>query len=111
MTSLDKKEASGTQELEFSHVGTVVEGPTEYYSARMPKKPLRKTFLYEVVTQEAKTGHLKRKYAEIRYTKTSGKRGYYNTLGGKRPKDNKNSHLTHRLLYIRRRDYETPRPL
>lgn len=67
-------------------VGTIVEGNTEFYSARLPNKDRKRTFVEEVLAGEAETGRFKRKYNEVQTAKTSGKKAYYKALKAKRAK-------------------------
>ena len=69
---------------EFSQVGTVIEGPTEYYSSRLLNRERKKTFVEEVLAAEEGTGRFKSKYGEIQVKKMSGKKGYYKNLKEKR---------------------------
>lgn len=69
---------------EYSAVGTIVEGPTEFYNARINKKDRKRTFVEEVLTQEADNGRFKKKYSEIQTAKTSGKKAFYKALKAKR---------------------------
>ncbi|KAK8225460.1 rRNA-processing protein FCF2 [Phyllosticta capitalensis] len=69
---------------EYSQVGTIVEGPTEYYSARIQKKDRKRTFVEEVLAQEKDSGRFKRKYGEIQTQKTSGKKAHYKAMKAKR---------------------------
>jgi hypothetical protein len=69
---------------EFSQVGTIIEGPTEYHSGRLQNKDRKKTFVEEVIAGEAQTGRFKKKYNEIQSSKTSGKKAYYKALKAKR---------------------------
>lgn len=71
-------------------MGTIVEGPTEFYSARLPKKERHATFLDEVLAQEHNTGRFKKKYGEIQVAKTSGKKAHYKALKAKRRSKAKN---------------------
>ncbi|KAK6088389.1 hypothetical protein SCUP234_00877 [Seiridium cupressi] len=68
---------------EFSQVGTVVAGPTEFFSARMTKERKR-TLLEEVMETEASNKKFKSKYGEIQKAKTSGKKGHYKKMTAKR---------------------------
>lgn len=70
----------------FSHTGTVIEGPTEFFSARINKKERAKNFVEETMTTERATGRFKRKYDEIQQAKTSGKKAHYKKLMAKRTK-------------------------
>lgn len=81
-----KKENSKAAAPEFSQVGTIIEGATEYYSARLQNKDRKKTFVEEVLAGEAESGRFKRKYEEIQTSKTSGKKAYYKALKAKRHK-------------------------
>jgi len=70
----------------FSQVGTVIEGPTEYYSARIDKKDRKKTFVEEIMAAEESSGRFKRKYQDVQAAKTSGKKAHYKALVEKRKK-------------------------
>ena len=79
-----KKDNSKTLVPEFSQIGTVVEGPTEYFSSRLPNKERRRTFVEHVLTDERSTGRFRNKYKDIQALKTSGKKAFYNKLKEKR---------------------------
>jgi len=79
-----KKSDSKSDVPAYSHVGTIIEGPTEFYSARIQNKDRKKTFVEEVLSQEAETGRFKKKYNEIQTSKTSGKKAFYKALKAKR---------------------------
>lgn len=68
----------------YSAVGTIIEGPTEFYSARLQNKDRKRTFVEEVLAQESETGRFKKKYNEIQTTKASGKKAFYKALKAKR---------------------------
>ncbi|KIX98120.1 uncharacterized protein Z520_06200 [Fonsecaea multimorphosa CBS 102226] len=70
----------------FSQTGTVIEGPTEFFSARINKKDRSKNFVEEAIATERETGRFKRKYSEIQESKTSGKKAHYKKLMAKRRK-------------------------
>jgi len=70
----------------FSQVGTVIEGPTEFYSSRINKKARAKNFVEEVMATEKQTSRFKRKYEEIQQSKMSGKKAYYQKMKAKRRK-------------------------
>ena len=80
----DKKENGKSNVPAFSQVGTIIEGPTEYYNGRLQNKDRKKTFAEEVLAREAQTGRFKKKYNEIQSSKTSGKKAYYKALKAKR---------------------------
>lgn len=79
------KKSDGKSDIPaFSQVGTIIEGPTEYYNARLQNKERKKTFVEEVLAQESETGRFKNKYNEIQKSKTSGKKAFYKALKEKR---------------------------
>ena len=79
-----KKDNGKAQAPEFSQIGTIIEGPTEYFSSRIPNRERKKTFVDEVLAAEEETGRFKRKYGDIQALKTSGKKAYYKKLMDKR---------------------------
>lgn len=68
----------------FSQIGQIIEGPTEYFSSRLPNKERKRTFVEEVLANEKFTGRFKKKYNEIQASKTSGKKAYYKNLRERR---------------------------
>jgi hypothetical protein len=74
---------------EYSQVGVIVEGPSEFHSARLQKKERKKTFVEEALAWEAETGRFKRKYNEVQTAKTSGKKAFYKALKTKRSRASK----------------------
>lgn len=79
-----KKENGKAKIPEYSQVGTIIEGPTEFFSARITKKERKNNFAEEIIAAERENGRFKRKYAEIQEAKTSGKKAYYKKLKAKR---------------------------
>ncbi|KAH0565795.1 hypothetical protein GP486_000814 [Trichoglossum hirsutum] len=79
-----KNTSKASQFPEFSQVGTIVEGSTEFYSARLPKRQRKNTFVDEVLAEEKDTGYFGRKYSDIQVSKTSGRRAFYKKLKEKR---------------------------
>jgi hypothetical protein len=69
---------------EYSQMGVIVEGPTEFFSGRIQKKDRKKTFVEDALATEAKTGRFKMKYGEVQMKKTSGKKAFYKALKAKR---------------------------
>ena len=60
-----KKDKSSSKVPKYSQVGHIVEGNTEFYSARQSKKERKRTIVEEVLAEEAKNHKHKRKYNEI----------------------------------------------
>ncbi|KAF1812033.1 hypothetical protein P152DRAFT_458987 [Eremomyces bilateralis CBS 781.70] len=81
-----RKETGKSKAPEFAQVGTIIEGPTEFFSARLTNKERKKTLVEEILDAEREGGRFKRKYNEIQEKKMSGKRGHYNALRAKRTK-------------------------
>jgi hypothetical protein len=79
-----KKEGGKMQAPEYSQVGTIVEGPTDFFSGRVENKKRKRTFVEEVLAGEQETGRFKKKYGELQEKKTSGKRAFYKALKAKR---------------------------
>jgi hypothetical protein len=69
---------------EYSQVGVLVEGPTEFFSGRIQKKDRKETFVEEALATEASNGRFKKKYGEVQMAKTSGKKAFYKALKAKR---------------------------
>lgn len=81
-----KKDGSKNDVPAYSQVGTIIEGPTEFYSSRLTKKDRKQTILEEVIAQEQDSGRFKRKYNDISAVRSSGKKSFYNGLKAKRSK-------------------------
>jgi seryl-tRNA synthetase len=78
---------SGTFKLpEFSQVGTIVEGPTEFFSSRLTNKERKKTLVDEALEEEARSGKLKKRYQEVQKKQRSGKKAFYKELKARRLK-------------------------
>jgi len=75
-----KKESAKAKVPTFSQVGTLVEGPTEFFSARMSNSDRKRTLVEETMASERSSGRFKSKYDEIQKMKTSGKKGHYKAL-------------------------------
>ena len=75
-----KKEKSRLSVPEYTQVGTIIEGPTEYLTARLPNKERKRTFVEEVLADETSTGKFKRKYNDIQASKASGRKAFYRKL-------------------------------
>lgn len=81
-----KKDNSKNDVPEYSQVGTIIEGATEFYSSRLTNKERKQTLLEEIVSQEQANGRFKRKYDDISKAKSSGKKSFYKALKAKRNK-------------------------
>ncbi|KAI9689601.1 MAG: hypothetical protein M1822_010253 [Bathelium mastoideum] len=81
-----KKENSKSLIPEYSQVGTIEEGPTEFFSARLSNKERKRNIVEEILSREDETKRFKNKYNEIQVSKRSGKKGFYKTLQAQRKK-------------------------
>ncbi|CZT46416.1 probable FCF2 Essential nucleolar protein involved in the early steps of 35S rRNA processing [Rhynchosporium secalis] len=81
-----KKDNKKQQIPEFSQVGTIIQGPTEYFSSRLMNKDRKRTLVEEVLAGEKSSGRFKSKYNEIQEAKTSGKKAHYKKLRDSRKK-------------------------
>lgn len=79
-----KKDGGKMKAPEYSQVGTIMEGPTEFFSGRIENKKRKRTFVEEVLAGEQETGRFKRKYGEVQAKKSSGKKSFYTALKAKR---------------------------
>ncbi|KAL8745130.1 MAG: hypothetical protein Q9190_002713 [Brigantiaea leucoxantha] len=81
-----KQESKKGSEPKYAQLGTVVEGPGEFYGGRLVNRERKRTFVEEVLEREKETGYFRRRYGEIQERKRSGKKGYYRDLKAKRAK-------------------------
>lgn len=79
-----KKENKKAQLPEFSQVGTVIEGPGEFFSARITKKDRKRNFVDETLALERQTGRFDDRYRNVQSAKQSGKKAFYKSLKAKR---------------------------
>ncbi|OQE43434.1 hypothetical protein PENCOP_c003G01738 [Penicillium coprophilum] len=84
-----KKENGKAKPPEYSQVGTIIEGPTEFFSNRIVKKDRKKNFVEETLALERSTKRFQSKYRDIQASKTSGKKAFYKDLQAKRTRKNK----------------------
>ena len=70
----------------YSQVGTIVEGPTEYFSARLTRKERKRTIVEEILGSADTKSKFKTRYNDIQARKTSGKKGFYKHLVSQRRK-------------------------
>ncbi|KAK4692520.1 hypothetical protein P7C71_g4709, partial [Lecanoromycetidae sp. Uapishka_2] len=79
-----KKDNAKSLVPKYSQVGRIIEGPTEYFSSRLPNKERKKNFVEEVLANDKSRGRFKNKYNEIQASKTSGRKAHYKKLKEKR---------------------------
>ncbi|KAL4958820.1 Fcf2 domain-containing protein [Aspergillus stella-maris] len=79
-----KKENGKAQPPKYSQIGTIVEGPTEYFSGRIAKRDRKKTFVEEALVLERENKRFESRYKDAQNRKRSGKKAFYNNLRAKR---------------------------
>lgn len=79
-----KKDTSALPE--YSQIGTIIEGNTEFHSSRIVKKERKKTIVDEILADGTSRDRFKRKYNEIQKGKKSGKKEHYKRLMEQRKK-------------------------
>jgi hypothetical protein len=58
------------------HTGTVIEGPSEYKSARMTNRERKQTIVEEILADKKIRDYSKNKFLEIQSKKSSKKKAY-----------------------------------
>lgn len=71
------------------HIGTIVEGPSEFYSARLTKKERKQSLVEEILADKNIQSYSKRKYLDIQSTKSNYVKAYNDKHGNRRPKKTK----------------------
>ncbi|KAL5047897.1 hypothetical protein BDW71DRAFT_37647 [Aspergillus fruticulosus] len=79
-----KKESGKAQPPKYSQVGTIIEGPTEFFSGRIAKRDRKKTFVEEALALEKETRRFETRYNDVQDRKRSGKTAFYKSLVAKR---------------------------
>ncbi|QIW98355.1 hypothetical protein AMS68_003873 [Peltaster fructicola] len=79
-----KKDNGKMAAPEYSMVGAIAEGATEFYNGRIENKKRKRTFVDEVLSGEQESGRFKKKYGDIQTKKTSGKKAFYKAVKAKR---------------------------
>ncbi|KAK5988741.1 rRNA-processing protein fcf2 [Cladobotryum mycophilum] len=74
-----QKKALRSAPPKYSQVGEIIEGPTDFYSARLTRRERKSTLLEHIMT-EHDDPKLKSKYTDIQQQKTSGKKAFYRKL-------------------------------
>lgn len=87
-----KKENSKAQPPKYSQVGTIIEGPTEFFSGRIAKRDRKRTFVEEALVLEKENKRFETRYNDVQGKKRSGKKAFYKNLRAKRNSGGKNRH-------------------
>lgn len=68
----------------YFQTGTIIEGNTEFYSARLSRKNRGKTLAQEILNDDESSKYFRRKYYEIQKERTSGGKKHYKKIKEKR---------------------------
>lgn len=68
----------------YFQTGTIIEGNTEFYSARLARKNRGKTLAQEILNDDDSSKYFRRKYYEIQKERTSGGKKHYKKIKEKR---------------------------
>lgn len=61
-------------------MGTIVESPTEYFSARIKKKDRKQTIVEELLADQKSRDYFKKKYSELQEKSASGGKKWYKKM-------------------------------
>lgn len=64
-----------TPTSKYLQTGTIIEGNTEFYSARLSNKERKRTIAEEILADSTARAYYKKKFGEIQSTKRSGRKG------------------------------------
>ncbi|KAJ1799521.1 rrna-processing protein fcf2 [Coemansia sp. RSA 2399] len=81
-----KKGTIGKEAPKYFEMGTIIEGPTEFYSSRLTKKERRGNLVDELLVDKQARDYFKRKVNEIHAQNRSGNNKWYreSAVGGKK---------------------------
>lgn len=84
MNAAVKKDTRKDPFPQYSQMGTLIEGPTEYYSGRLARKERKQTLVEEVLASHDSKSKFKTRYDKIQEKKTSGKKAHYKKVVARR---------------------------
>lgn len=68
----------------YFQVGSIVEGPQDFYSSRIPTRERKETIVDELLHDSERRSYFKKKYLELQKSKMSGRKGQYKKLQQRR---------------------------
>ncbi|PVU96927.1 hypothetical protein BB559_002199 [Furculomyces boomerangus] len=71
-----KRNTTTTEIPKYFQVGTIIEGPTEFYSSRLTRKQRMPTIVDELLADSQARNYFKRKYKEIQTKNQSGGKNF-----------------------------------
>ncbi|KAI9308052.1 Fcf2 pre-rRNA processing-domain-containing protein [Cunninghamella echinulata] len=78
------KKMGKNSDPKYFQVGTVIEGATEFFSARINKKDRKRTFVDEILSNDEQKDYYRNKYLTSQTAKSSGGKKHYKKLKAKR---------------------------
>lgn len=79
-----KRDDSKALASDYSQVGTIIQGPTEFFNSRLLNSDQKRTIASEILAMEESTGRFRSKYDKLQIAKASGKKSFYKKLKDKR---------------------------
>ena len=79
-----KRENGKSKPPDFSQTGIILEGPTEFFSARLSRRERRNNLLEDVLANETQSRTFTNKYQAIQARKSSGRKSHYKAVQKKR---------------------------
>lgn len=79
-----RNEGAKTSVPGFSQMGTIIQGPAEFFSSRIVNRDRQRTFADEILATEQSAGRFRNRYMGVQAAATSGKKAFYKKLKAKR---------------------------
>lgn len=84
---LDRKrhyKKSDSKDPTYFQVGTVIEGPTEFFSSRLTKRERKQTIVDELLADDEARGYYKRRFLDVQSRTQSGGKKHFKKIKAKR---------------------------
>jgi lysozyme family protein len=78
------KKMGSKADPKYFQIGTVIESPTEFFSARMTKKERKQNIVDELMANDDAKQYYKRKFNEVQERTNSGGKKHYKKLKAKK---------------------------
>lgn len=78
------KKMGKSEDPKYFQVGTIIESPTEFFSARINKKDRKQNIVDELMASDELKQYYKRKYNEVYEKSSSGGKKHYKKLKAQR---------------------------
>ncbi|GAA5810973.1 hypothetical protein MFLAVUS_004402 [Mucor flavus] len=81
------KKMGNRPDPKYFQIGTIIESPTEFYSARLNNKDRKQTIVEELMANDDQKSYYKRKYNEVQERTNSGGKKHFKKLKAQRQKN------------------------